>query len=150
MIINSKGEILLGYSNKTYQFPGGHLENNETLSECLIREIKEETGIELENKEYQAFFLNKYYNRNYRNTNKNRENKVYYFMIKADTKYNLANTNYDEYEKENNYTLEYIPINNVEKLLINSITNNPINKIIVNEMLEVFEEINDRNSKISK
>lgn len=144
VIINSKNEVLLGYCSGTYQFPGGHLEKGETLSECLIREVKEETGIELETKEYQAFFLNKYYNKNYRNTNKNRENKVYYFMIKTDTKYNLSNTNYDEYEKENNYTLEYIPINDVKKILIDSIPNNSINKIIVNEMLEVFGEINDR------
>ena len=48
------------------------------------------------------------------------------------------------YEKENNYTLEYIPINDVKKILIDSIPNNSINKIIVNEMLEVFGEINDR------
>ena len=26
LIINSKDEITLGYSHKTYQFPGGHLE----------------------------------------------------------------------------------------------------------------------------
>ena len=62
--------------NKDYQeyytFPGGHLEEGETLEECVIREIKEEFGIhvkvvrklyELENsrvnmKEY--FFLCKY------------------------------------------------------------------------------------------
>ena len=55
-----------------YTFPGGHLEEGETLEECVIREIKEEYGIdvkvikklyELENdklgmKEY--FFLCKY------------------------------------------------------------------------------------------
>ena len=146
VIINSKNEILLGYCNGTYQFPGGHLREGESLSECLIREVKEETGIELENKEYQAFFLNRYYNKNYRDTNKNRENKVYYFMIKTDIKYNLDNTNYDQYEKDNNYTLKYIPIDSVEKLLIDSIPDNPLNKIIVNEMLEDFGEINGRNN----
>ena len=47
LIINSNNEITLGYFHKTYQFPGGHLENNETLEECLLREIEEETGIKL-------------------------------------------------------------------------------------------------------
>ena len=44
-MINSKDEILMGYCHNTYQFPGGHLDENETLEECLIREVKEEMGI---------------------------------------------------------------------------------------------------------
>ena len=31
LIINSKNEILLAYSHNDYQFPGGHVEENETL-----------------------------------------------------------------------------------------------------------------------
>ena len=48
IIINSNNEILLGVCNNTYQFPGGFLEDNETLIEGLKREILEETGILLE------------------------------------------------------------------------------------------------------
>lgn len=33
---------------KGWAFPGGHLENNESLTECVKREIFEETGIVLE------------------------------------------------------------------------------------------------------
>lgn len=42
LIINNKNEIMLGYCHNTYQFPGGHLEENETLLDCLKREVKEE------------------------------------------------------------------------------------------------------------
>ena len=139
LIINSKNEILLGYSNKTYQFPGGHLDEGETLSECLIREIKEETGIELENKIYVPFFLTRYYSKNYRNSLKNRENIIYYFIINTDVSYNLENTSYDEGEKLGNYELKYIPLNKVKDVLMNSINDNPINEVITKEMLDALK-----------
>ena len=52
-MIKKAGCILLNKKNKTialvcrkgkYSFPKGHLEDNETLIECAIRETKEETG----------------------------------------------------------------------------------------------------------
>ena len=42
LIINSKKEILLAKAYTTIQFPGGHLEENESLNEALKRELKEE------------------------------------------------------------------------------------------------------------
>lgn len=32
----------------TWSLPGGHLEKNETFDQCSIREIKEETDLEIE------------------------------------------------------------------------------------------------------
>lgn len=139
LIINSKKELLLGYCNKTYQFPGGHLENGETLSECLIREIKEETGIELEKKIYVPFFLTRYYSKNYRGSSKNRQNIIYYFLIHTDVPYNLDNTSYDEGEKEGNYELKYIFLDKVDEVLMNSINDNPINEVITKEMLDALK-----------
>ena len=49
IMINSDKEILLGFCDNTFQFPGGFLEQNETLIEGLRREILEETGISLDN-----------------------------------------------------------------------------------------------------
>ena len=46
LIVNSKNEIMLGYSHNNYQFPGGHVETGETLKEALKRELKEEIGFE--------------------------------------------------------------------------------------------------------
>ena len=34
LIINNKKEIMLGFFHNTYQFPGGHLEENENLLDC--------------------------------------------------------------------------------------------------------------------
>lgn len=57
IIVNKKGEILIcqrredSYCPLMWEFPGGKLESNETLQECLIRECKEELEINIEIKE---------------------------------------------------------------------------------------------------
>lgn len=46
---NGKLEFLLVYqSNGHYSFPKGHMEDNETEIETTLREIKEETNIDVE------------------------------------------------------------------------------------------------------
>lgn len=140
LLINSHDEILLGYSNKTYQFPGGHLENNESLIEGLKREIKEETGIVLDNDNYKPFMKITYYNKNYRNTNNNRENIIYYYEIRTDKEPDINNTNLDINEINGNYVIKKISLDKVKDVLIHSIPDNEINKIIVEEMLSVLKE----------
>jgi 8-oxo-dGTP pyrophosphatase MutT (NUDIX family) len=147
LIINSNNEIILGYSHKTYQFPGGHLEEGESLEECLLREIKEETGIELKNVTMKPFMLIRHYSRNYRETGKNRQNIIYYFVVKTDDTINLDNTSFDEWEIDGNYELRTIKLDEVEKTLIDSIPDNPMNKVIVEEMLEVLKEYNKITNK---
>ena len=145
LLINSKNEITLGYCHKTYQFPGGHLEENETLEEGLKREVKEETGIDIKNTNLKAFEKITYYSKNYRDTGLNRKNEIYYFSIKTDEKDNMNNANLDVWETEGNYKIEYINLDNVEQVLTKSIPDNPINKIIVEEMLEVLNEYKRNN-----
>lgn len=142
LIINNKQEIMLGYCHDTYQFPGGHLEENETLLDCLKREIKEETGIELEDSEINKNVIEKntHYTRNYHNTNKNRKNEIYYYVIKTNKISNINNNHLDKNEINGNYIIKMIDINNVEQILVDSIPLNDVNKVIVEEMLDVINE----------
>ncbi|MDP3056999.1 MAG: class I tRNA ligase family protein [bacterium] len=50
VVVNEKGEILLGKRIKTGQWtlPGGKVEKGETYEETIVRETKEETGIDIE------------------------------------------------------------------------------------------------------
>ncbi len=52
--MNSKGEVLMAQRKQTdmlgglWEFPGGKLEDDETIEECIARELKEELGINVE------------------------------------------------------------------------------------------------------
>jgi 8-oxo-dGTP pyrophosphatase MutT (NUDIX family) len=146
IILNSKKEVLLAYSYNTYQFPGGHLEEDEPLIPALNRELKEETGLDfkLENTDIKPFYTITHYSRNYRGTGKVRKNTIYYFLLKTDTVYSEKTNCLDSVEKCGEFELLYVPYNELEPLLIRSIPDNPINKLIVEEMLEILDVIKNR------
>jgi len=59
VMIKKGGKILIGkrknsHGDGTWAFPGGHLENGESFSECLKREIKEECAIDVKNLRFQC------------------------------------------------------------------------------------------------
>ena len=57
-IFNAKGELLLLQSHKwpgRYVVPGGHVELGERLEEAVIREAKEETGLDVRDLEFINF-----------------------------------------------------------------------------------------------
>ena len=117
ILVNSNNEILLGYSHNDYQFPGGHVEENESLVDALEREIKEETGIVIDLQKEKYFATSIGYWKDHPKVGVNRKTIVYYFKIFTDLKPNLDNTSYDAGEIRGNYTLRYIPISDFEKVL---------------------------------
>lgn len=117
LLINSKNECLLGYSNNTYQLPGGHLEENETYDECLIREVMEETGIELKKEKREPFFEIVYYCKNYPSENKNTSYVARYYEIKTDSKPDYSKIKLTDREKDGLFELRYVPLENIEKEL---------------------------------
>lgn len=140
LLINSNNELLLGYSAGTYQFIGGHVEAEEDFVTTINREIKEEAGIELNLTCIEPFFSIKHYTKNYHNSDKNRLSIIYYFVIYSDAKINLKQVNYTDEEKTGNFVLEYVTFADIEQKLINSIPDNPVNEIIVCEMLDALRE----------
>lgn len=87
VIYNDKKEILLQNREnikvvwEDYSFFGGHVENWETPESCLKREINEELGIDLQDKDFEFIWK---FNKNVYITNKNYD---IYFYLYHDLKY---------------------------------------------------------------
>lgn len=113
LIINSNNEILLGYGHNTYQIIGGHVEENESYDECIVREAKEETGIELSLEKREPFLQIIYYCKDYPNEGLNSEYIINYYSINSDLKPDIDKINLTENEKEGLFEFRYISLNNV-------------------------------------
>ena len=140
LIINNKN-IILGNENNIYQFPGGHLEDSETFEECLKREVLEETGIEIDNNEIKRPFMKvTYLNKDWPEIGKNRKTEIYYYLIETIKNPDMSKVNYTEHEKQGNFKIESIPLNESIKIIEVNIPKNEKNKVIAPDMIMAISE----------
>lgn len=139
LIINSKDEILLGYGNNNYQILGGHLEENETFDECIIREIKEEAGITIKEEKRNPILTIIYMCKDYPNIGDKTKFLANYYIIKSDLKPNLEEVNLTENELEGLFELRYIHKDKIIEELNNSLKTCS-NENVVKDTIEVIKE----------
>ena len=139
VMINRDDEILLGYLDNTYQFPGGHVEKGEKLSETLYREVLEETGINIERKNYTPFYQVKYYSKNHDDSGVNRYIEFNYYLIYTNERYDLTKRKLDQYEIDNNYELRYIKLDELYDVLEKSINDNERNVRVYDDIKNVIK-----------
>lgn len=146
IIENSNNEILLCYSHNNYQLPGGHVEDNESFDECVVREVKEEVGIDIPFEKRIPFISVIYMNKDYPEVGINSKFIANYYSIKSDLKPNLSNINLTEDEKNGNFELRYINKNNIIKEL--SISLDTCTRVnVVKDTIEVVKEYLKINTK---
>ena len=141
LLINSNNEILLAHNNGTYQFPGGHKEDDESMEETLIREIKEETGIDVD-LEMGPFMQIVTYDSNYFGTGRKVCSKIYYYIVNTDEVPNYQETHYDELECQTEFNLLYIDVLELCKFLDDAVLEGTMDSNICREMKLVVEEYN--------
>lgn len=140
LIINGKN-IILGNEDNIYQFPGGHLEDKETFEECLKREVLEETGIEIDDNEVKRPFMKvTYLNRDWPEAGKNRKAEIYYYLIETNKNPDINKVKYTDHEKQGNFKIECIPLNEATNVIENNISKNEKNKIIAPDMIMAITE----------
>ncbi len=139
IIINSKEEILIGKGNNTYQLIGGHVEENETFDQCIVREIKEETGIDIPYEKRKPFLVIKYMCKDYPTLGQNTKYINNYYVIKSDLRPDYSKINLTENEKEGMFELKYI---HKDKIIDELNKNLDIchKKNVVKDTLEVISE----------
>lgn len=139
LMINSKGKILIAHNNGTYQFPGGHVEENEENDRCIEREVKEETGIDVAVTEAPFLCITGYYD-NYFDTGKKIKSDIYYYRFFTDDVPNFSETHYDELELATEFNLFYVDFKELGNFLRKKEEEGSINKNIAKEMLFVVDE----------
>lgn len=140
-LIVTNGNILIGNENGFFEFPGGHLEENETLDECLKREILEETGIELEDFEIKGI-LTKVVSmtRDWPAPGKNRRAESYFYLVETDKLPDMSKVTLTENEKKNNFRLETFPLYESVDIIKRNIPNNERNEILSPNLILTIEE----------
>lgn len=140
-LILNNGNLLLANENDVLQFPGGHLEDDESLNDCLKREIKEETGIEIEDSEIGECFLKVIWlNRDWPSEGKNRKCEIYYYVVNTNKLPNLENIDLTDSEKEQNFKVDFVPLNESIEYIKDNMPKNEKNKVISPDMIDAIKE----------
>lgn len=139
LMINSNDEILFAHSKDNYFFVGGRLEEGETFEEAIVRETKEETGIDISFEERKPFCTITYMNRNYPTEGINTKSVAHYYIIECDTQPDLNNAKLTEEEKSCNFELKYIHKDKALQKLNDCLKVCP-NKNVVRDTISVVEE----------
>lgn len=139
LLLNDQNEVIICNSKHNYFLLGGHVEENESDLECLNRELLEEAGVKLNLTDMKLFMSLKYFNRDYPNIGTNTESIANYYYLQANVEPKLEYINLTEEEKQGNFKIEKIHIDEIEDILINSLEL-ATRRVVVEDTIEVLKE----------
>ena len=97
------------------------MEDDESWSSCLVRELKEETGIEISSEEVTPFLVIKYLCKDYPSLGINSKYISNYYYLKTDKKPDYSKMALTKNEKEGMFELKFIHKDKVLGELENSL-----------------------------
>lgn len=141
ILVDSNNQILVASYFDTLLLPGGKVDNLETNTDAIIRELEEEIGEIYQSSELTPFLKIKFYQKKYPKVNgefKNRLLTTNYFIGPykeiSNTKQKLS-----EREKRGNFHLQLIPLEEIKNTVLKNSINNPRNIYFQKELLLVIE-----------
>jgi len=112
IIVDKNSNILITNYAGMYMFPGGKVKNKENNNDALIRELKEELGIDFSSFKIDEFITYENYINNYNRVDNNivnRLNNTKYYIIRVDElkELNISRDNLSLNEKNNKFYIEF-------------------------------------------
>lgn len=120
IVENNNNEILICHMGVKYFLIGGHIDNDESDEECLVREVAEESGVTLNFSNILPIASSNYINKDYPKNGDITYTNTNYYAIKYDLVPNIEMQNLTEEEIKENFKLMYIPKNEVINFLENT------------------------------
>ncbi len=116
LIFNRKNELLMIYRRQKWDLPKGKLDEGESIEECALREVKEETGLKkVELKNFIGVTHHEYFN-NYSNEEAIKE--THWFKM-----YATSNQQLTPQREEGIEEVEWVDVKNLNEKLQNSYIN---------------------------
>ena len=150
LLVDENNNILVANYGGVYLLPGGSIDEGEDIYNAITRELNEELGQKYDKDELELICTLLYYQKNYpkrNDTYRNRLIQTYYFVGKSkgvlETKQKLT-----EKELKDNFKLESIPLEELERIILENKSNNPRNIYFKKELLAILKQYkNDINVK---
>lgn len=120
IVENNNNEILICHMGVKYFLIGGHIDNDESDEECLVREVAEESGVTLDFSNILPIASSNYINKDYPKNGDITYTNTNYYAIKYDLVPNIELQNLTEEEKKENFKLMCISKNEVINFLENN------------------------------
>lgn len=134
--------IIVHYAG-LYMLPGGKVDYFETNREALIREIKEETGIQIKPEEITPYLVINSYDKNYydrKDGTINRHTKTTFYKIITTASIDDRKKQLTESEIAKKHKVAYVPLHNMKNIVESNDTTNSKRKQFDREILLAINE----------
>ncbi|MBQ9023762.1 MAG: NUDIX hydrolase [Bacilli bacterium] len=144
---NDNGEFVLSHFERVYFLPGGKIELDETPAEAVMRELKEETNIDILLDDTEPFALVKNYLRDYESNDGNIVNRLVntYYFTGFTSKDDIQYFNLTIPEKRDDLRAFYIDMEEARELLKEYNKENPKATYLALETLKILDEYEEMN-----